>query len=281
MYQNIDFFYKVKINHLEYLNFKDIFKLDFRQLKLLFCMFSFLNHELKDEYLIKSIDINNSLGYSNNYKILYRDLITLSKIRLENKIVFKHIKFDSKMGLISFQIKSEYKNTFKNIKANFIVFELKNIIRLKYDFSIILYCLLLQYKNIKYREIDVKTLYKFANVDEDYDISRFIRNKLKKQINEINKFSDLYIKYKKITCNRFVVSIYFNIYHNKYRVELDEQIKMIYNYIKINYNFNVDLLKIEHFIESDNFYTVYNKCVKFKPHQNKNNLKLFYEYILS
>jgi hypothetical protein len=282
MYNNLDFFAKVKIHYLE--NFPDVFQLNFRRLKLLCNIYGFLNNKSKqlkiNEYIFRSVDIVEYFGYSNNYKILKEDLNILSRLKVNNKIIFKHIIFRPKLGLISFGINSKYKNTFSRLKSNFIIFELKNIIRLKYDFSIILYCLLKQYEPIKYRIIYLDDLYKFANIDKDTKISRFIENKLKIRIEEINKYSDIYITYHTIKSNRYIIGIYFNIYRNKYRIEFDEQLKLVYMYLKKNYNINTNLTILEHFINVDGFNKVYNKAITYKVSSNKDNTKLFYQHLL-
>lgn len=257
---NIDLFRKCLIDNIN--SNSNILKLDLRQLKLYFIVMSMMNcktHTLV--FQVKKKDIIDLLQYSNNYKLLYTDIKKLSNLTYAKKYIFQYIEKETGDGFVYFSISDFFRKQYNIITSNFTIFDINNIIRFDKKFSIILYCLLKQYKKIQKRSISITELKHYANLNESYKSTDFINKKLITSLIEINGFSNIYVDYKTTIINHKINDIIFSIQNNDVRISKDRQIRTIYENVFNKTNININLKVIERILDYYEFKVVCSKLL--------------------
>lgn len=277
----IFFFNKIKINYFD--NDNNLFKLNVRQLKLFFSLISILNYS-KELQLLQPIEINsrhiiNHFGYSNNYDLLKKELNELSELILNGDSVFHSIEFIPDRGIICVRFKAMYKLFIKKLDKNYILLNLNDIMRLKYRFSVILYCVLKQYNKLRNKTISINDLNKLFN--ENYDLRYLVRNRIDKAVDDINNNTDIKIKYIKIKENRYVTGFKFIISNNTDIINQNKEINKIYKYAWSEYRLNLDITKIKDLINLIGFNKVYENTKKFIPSRMSYSQDMFFKNQLS
>lgn len=101
------------------------------------------------------------------------------------------------------------------LKERFLQYSIRNIILLTSSYSIRFFELLKQYQTIGKREFEINELYEILEVSKSLrNYPEFKRNILKKAIEEINKFTDIFVDYQEIRNGRKVIKLLFTIEKN-------------------------------------------------------------------
>lgn len=99
------------------------------------------------------------------------------------------------------------------LKSNFTIYELENVLCMKSKYSVRLYEILKSYLNLKEYEIDIKELKELLGIEKkQYSVYKDFRVRvIDKAIEEINRYTDININYKAIRKNRKIERLYFSI----------------------------------------------------------------------
>jgi len=144
-------------------------------------------------------------------------------------------------GWIEFEISSKLESELLRLKDQFTKYYLKNISRLKSQYSIRLYELLRQYLNVGKREIELEDLKKMLGIgpDEYRLYGKLKQTILDKSYREICTKTDIDFKWKTIKESRKVVAILFYDIQQKTRIP-----PSVLNLIPRNYRDNKQVLDI-------------------------------------
>ena len=165
------------------------------------------------------------------------EIITGWLSSIQNKSGVIELEFSQKLILYLLQLKNRFTS-----------YQLKNILYLKNKHSIRIYELLKQYKNraANIRQFNLiefkKTLMLEENqYDRFYDFDRFV---LKPSMEEINEFTDINIKYEKITKGRKITGIKYIV---DYSTDDDSYIEYL------NESYNISEFKLKSGLENEHF----------------------------
>ena len=154
----------------------------------------------------------------------------------------------NKRGVIELEFSQKLIPYLLQLKSRFTSYQLKNILYLKNKYSIRIYELLKQYKNMSTntRQFDLIEFKKILMLEENqydrfYDFDRFV---LKPSMEEINKFTDINIEYEKVTKGRKIIGIKYIV---DYLNEDDSYIEYL------NENYNISEFKLKSGLENENF----------------------------
>lgn len=102
------------------------------------------------------------------------------------------------------------------LKNKFTGISIKNVSSLKRTYSIRLYELLIQYKEIGYRTITIENFRIMLNIEDKYDLFKDLdKYVLKPAIKELNEKSNLTVQLKKIKNGRNISALSFSFKENK------------------------------------------------------------------
>ncbi|MDW8003028.1 MAG: replication initiation protein [Deltaproteobacteria bacterium] len=144
-------------------------------------------------------------------------------------------------GWIEFEISSKLESELLKLKEQFTKYYLKNISKLKSQYSIRLYELLRQYLPVGKREIEIETLKAMLGIGKDeYKLfADFKKRVIEKSAREINQKTDLDFKVKYVKEARKVVSVLF--YDIQQKVQIPPSVM---NLIPERYRENRQVLNI-------------------------------------
>lgn len=177
-----------------------------------------------------------------NFKDTIQDLSNKSFwVRIDNKDILCRwiekviIDYSTSTTKLYIRLDDTLKPYLLQIKNNYTIYELSNVLTMKSKYSIRLYELFKSYYNLRYFEISVDELKKMLNVENKYtDYKNFRVNVIDKSIEEINSTTDLQVSYTPIRNNRVITHLHFSItattmddvienLKNKARAERDKQ----------------------------------------------------------
>jgi len=125
----------------------------------------------------------------------------------------KYFTGEAKIELIFSDLIMPYLTQLKN---KFTGISIKNVSSLKRTYSIRLYELLIQYKEIGYRTITIENFRIMLNIEDKYDLFKDLdKYVLKPAIKELNEKSNLTVQLKKIKNGRNISALSFSFKENK------------------------------------------------------------------
>ena len=191
-----------------------------------------------NEYEFKSQTLLSDLGLRrDDYKILKQSIRRLISRIIEIKVhendklittflsscLYYSLEGESRIKL-SFDPK--LKPYFLQLKKNFTMYRLENVLSLCSFYSIRIYELLKQRENLKKREIKLEELKKFLDVESKYKkYSHFKERILQTSKREINKKTDLLIDFEEIKRGKKVFIINFIIKQKEYIKKIETEYK--------------------------------------------------------
>lgn len=158
---------------------------------------------------------------------LYRDLMPITRdlmskvlsIREKETLLqvnwFSSVEYLTGQGKMILEFSPKLKPYLLQLKNNFTMTQLNNIISLNSFYTVRIYELLKQYENIGEREIGILKLREILGIKDlkAYDIyNNFKQRILTSSVKEINEKSDLFIEFEERKQSRKVFSIIFKIY---------------------------------------------------------------------
>ncbi len=233
------------------------YKLNLNEQKVILYAVSKLDRK-KDNFNILSLNVKEFtelLGTDTERYSEIRDVVReLRKKEViidakEGKIITAWLSsIQNKRGVIELEFSQKLIPYLLQLKERFTNSQLKNILYLKNKYSIRIYELLKQYKNMSTntRQFDLIEFKNILMLEEGqytrfYDFDRFV---LKPSMEEINKFTDINIQYEKITKGRKIIGI-------KYIVDYLKDDK---SYIKyLNETYDRAEFKIKSGLANENF----------------------------
>jgi len=157
-------------------------------------------------------DITRSL-LSKTYEVRFED-------RLSQVQWLSQADYNYKQGTIQLTLHSFFRPYLLQLKREFTSYQLKNVSKLKGQYSIRIYELLKQYERLKERTFDLDDLrQKLAVTDKYPAYGNFKQRVLVPAQKQINKKSDISIEFKEIKVGRAVKRIKFIIESNKNIIE--------------------------------------------------------------
>jgi len=157
-------------------------------------------------------DITRSL-LSKTYEVRFED-------RLSQVQWLSQADYNYKQGTIQLTLHSFFRPYLLQLKREFTSYQLKNVSKLKGQYSIRIYELLKQYERLKERTFDLDDLrQKLAVTDKYPAYGNFKQRVLVPAQKQINKKSDISIDFKEIKVGRAVKRIKFIIESNKNIIE--------------------------------------------------------------
>jgi len=123
------------------------------------------------------------------------------------------VRIDRRKGVIDIRLDKDLKPYLLQLKQFFTKYNYLYVMTMRSQYSIRLYEILKSYENVKGIIYEVEELRKMLNLDNDVmprwvDFKRFV---IEQAIKEINKFTDLFIKYDTIKKGRSVFEVVFHI----------------------------------------------------------------------
>lgn len=156
----------------------------------------------------KQLDINGNVE-----EFVYIPIITFAKYH---------------KGLFKFAFNSYVLKYFVDINRNFTEFQLNYLLSMTTSYSIKLYKLLYQYKNIKHRVFSVLDLKEQFGISGKYaqygDFKKYV---LVPSVSQINKLTDLSVNYNEIKIGRSVIKLNFTFEVKKAQIPTDKSFEVI------------------------------------------------------
>lgn len=233
------------------------YKLNLNEQKIILYAVSKLDRE-KDNFNILSLNVKEFtelLGTNTDRYSEIRDIVRNLRKReviidaKEGEIITGWLSsIQNKRGVIELEFSQKLIPYLLQLKERFTSYELKNILYLKNKYSIRIYELLKQYKNMSSntRKFDLIEFKHILMLEEEqytrfYDFERFV---LKPSMEEINKFTDINIQYEKITKGRKIVGIRYIV----------DYLKKDNTYIQyLNESYDISEFKLKSGLSNENF----------------------------
>ena len=115
-------------------------------------------------------------------------------------------------GVIKIKLHNSLKPYLLELRENFTKYELINVLVLKSKYAIRLYELLKSYLWMGSWEVNVKDLRSVLEVEDKYlEFKEFKRRIIVPAVNEINKYTDLEVKYTTLKTGKEITKIHFTI----------------------------------------------------------------------
>lgn len=214
------------------------------------------NNRIKlEEITIPLKDIDLELIYFKSKELvefgrgLMKSQLLIEDIQTKNFEIynwFEYFKYDS----LNQEFKVKFSNSMKSYLYGYLdkysIYSIQYILNFRSQYTIKIYPLLSKNRNLypiknssfKSFEIDITELHEILQVPESFKTkySNFKRKVLDYRINEINKKSDLYVKYEEIKRGNKIVKIkfYFKTNHFNKRKENNEKLSDYFKDIKHN-----------------------------------------------
>jgi len=191
----------------------------------------FKEYEFKIKDFLKLLDVNNrSKIYTeihNAAKSLMQKVISIKTEDAEIAIAFlSSAKTIKNKGVIILRFDPTLKPYLLNLQEKFTRYQIKNVLKLKANYSIRLYELLKQNLVMGYRIFEIDDLKQLLGLSEKYEkIYDFKVNVIDKALDEINEYTNILVSYEQQKTGRRITHLNFII---KPKFE-DNESKMIEN----------------------------------------------------
>ena len=188
--------------------------------------------EFCDRFKIKKSDFYNTIN-------LTLDLLFNRVVRIRNdeiKHEFRFIsskKYYNNLSFFEITFSNEIMNYLVDLKDNFSRYDLKHVVNFKNKHSVRIYEMLneFRYKNIKKRVIAIKELKECLDLKNEYlRFNSFRQSVIDKAIDEINKHTNINVKYNKIYNSsksveaiEFVFNFKYSDVENKAKINTDKK----------------------------------------------------------
>lgn len=148
-------------------------------------------------------------------------------------------------GIIELEFSEKLIPYLLQLKKKFTRYQLGNILMLENKHSIRMYEFMKQYEKIGTREFELKDFKNILMLDGQYErIYDFERFVLKPSIGEINRHTDINVKYEKVKKGRKVIGLFFTI-----KSKTQDQVYVNY----LNEQYNIKEMKEKMGVENENF----------------------------
>ncbi|TDB58537.1 replication initiation protein [Arundinibacter roseus] len=217
------------------------------QLKVFLKIIASIDQSLDDipeiKLSVKEITKFIGSGSKNIHTYLQEELSKLRKkdinyedenIRLESNFI-NTIVYHKKEGYFTFEIPSKIKPFILQIKENFTVIDIRNIMHLDSVYSIRFYEFCKEYERFKGFEYELEELKRIFGIENKYKNYYDFKLKVLNQArNELIKNSELYFDYEEVKAGKKVIKLRFKIRKNKKQVltDVDPQIQEILELVK-------------------------------------------------
>jgi hypothetical protein len=122
------------------------------------------------------------------------------------------VKTSPRSGVVEFEISPSLRKEFIELRRNFTQYELENILKLQSRHAIRIYELTKQYESLGIRTLPIDKLKKFLGIENSYPLfSNLEARVLTPSVDEVNKSTDLNLKYVKNKKGRTIQSVAFHI----------------------------------------------------------------------
>ena len=123
--------------------------------------------------------------------------------------------FDNDGKFIQVSFHPEMKPYLLELKERFLVYDVRNILKLPSTYSIRIYELLKQYEKLKTRTFDVKELKEILGITKEYKLyANFKQRVVDKAQKDLEEFTDIRFVYEEIKDGKAVVTLVFHIESN-------------------------------------------------------------------
>ncbi len=203
------------------------------QFKILLHMISKVDMSLEDFQPI-TIQISEFQKFANiNTKAIY-EVIEVQAEKLKNKSIFyedeevristnllSSWKYHKKKGCYTFRFDPELKPFLLDLKENFTVYDIRNIIQLNSAYAIRFFELCKQFENLGRFEMQVNEIKHLFKIEDKYkNYYDFKKNVIEQARKELKSYSELYFDIdKEVKEGRKVASLRFKIVKNKKKFE--------------------------------------------------------------
>ena len=127
-------------------------------------------------------------------------------------ILIKVTRNDDKKSYICVSFHPDMMPYLMNLKNRFLIYEMKNILRLPSPYSVRIYELAKQYEKLKSRIISVEELKSFLGIEDKYPkYSNFKARIIEKSVQDINQHTDINLSYEELKEGRRVAKLRFFI----------------------------------------------------------------------
>ena len=209
------------------------FKLTANQQKFIYILTSLINrededfktYEIKVKELIDLLDIDSKNIYREIDSITDKLMTKVLKIytntdngnvRVDKMTWFSKVSYVYGEGIVKVRFDVDLKPFLLKLKENFTKYQLKNIIRMKSQYSMRIYELLKQYEKIGHRVLSVQKLKEIMGIEDKYKLyHQFKQRVLQVAYKEINQNTDIQFEFEEIKAGRKVDKIKFVIKSKK------------------------------------------------------------------
>lgn len=268
------------------------YKLDLVEQKLLRFLISMIRPAddkfEKNYYKVEISELLDYLGWEKTGKI-YKDIRESAKYLMTRPIkIIKpdetiettwiaSFRYPKNMGWIEFEFSSRLESELLKLKDQFTKYYLKNISKLKSQYSIRLYELLRQYLSIGKREIEIEALKVMLGIEKnEYKLFADLKKRvIEKSIKEITQKTDLDFKVKYIKEARKVVAILFYDIQQKIHIsasimslipkqyrENKQVLQIIRKYLELkSEDYIIEKLNYTNYRKPENWVDYFYKCL--------------------
>jgi len=129
------------------------------------------------------------------------------------------IEYDGRRGILTLSFDPKLKPYLLQLKEQFTAYDLSAILPMRSSYTIRLYELLMQYKNIGHRIFDLKEFRELLKIPESYAYKDIRRRILEPGIQDINRYGAVNVSYEPIKKGRAYTGLLFSIKAIKPRKE--------------------------------------------------------------
>lgn len=202
---------------------------------LVYALLTEIKNEDEDfkDYVFSIEDLEKKIGKKINHERLYntaRDLMEkVIEVRKENhkwQLITWFSFFEYDNGMITCTIDKRLKEYLLQLKARYVLSDIRVITQMKSSYSKRIYFLLAEHKKLGTRKFNVKELMDIMQVPKSMQgYAQFKQKVINQAVKEINLYSDIEVNFTEKKMSRKVDSITFEIKHNN--SDLKEFIKGI------------------------------------------------------
>lgn len=176
------------------------------------------SNEFCDRFKIKKSDFYNTINLT--LDSLFNRVVRIRNDEIKHEFRFiSSKKYYNNLSYFEITFSNEIMNYLIDLKDNFSRYDLKHVVNFKNKHSVRIYEMLneFRYKNIKKRVISINELKECLDLKNEYSrFNSFRESVIDKAVNEINKYTNISVKYNKIyNSNKSVEAIEF-VFNFKY-----------------------------------------------------------------